>query len=303
MRHTQLACLLIVGFLLASCSVMGRSSDADQIAGIRTPQPTFTPTPIHEQASNPSGSEQSESSQPLDGSPSVVQTGPETIAIGGDTLASTPRVVVNSPLVNVRTGPGTTYDIIATVERGQEFEIVGRNAEGTWWFVCCHDNDYILLHNDLVDTDGPVDSVPITGGATETPSAIVTPEAPAPVPVAQFDMIRQEQFAESSLVRVFLYVTAESSGLPDYRARITKDGRELTVDAASFGGPPAFTWPFQDARQRHQNFKVEFPGESPAGVWEIQLLNADGVPVGPQARFTLTANDPQQELYVRYERR
>jgi hypothetical protein len=295
MKKATFVCLMLVPLLLAACSAAGREADADVVTGIRTPRPTFTPAPVV-QPEPPAGQPQ----VGQDESPPAPQAAPQPPA------GETARVVVNSPLVNVRAGPGTTYDIITIVERGQEYEIVGRNAEGSWWFVCCADSDYVWIFNDLVDTDGPVDSVPITGAAADTPAddvTVVTPEAPAAAPLVQFDLIRQEQFAESALVRVYLYVTADSVGIEGYSARITKDGRELPVDAISFGGQPAFTWPFQDARQRHQNFKVEFTDEPPAGVWSIQLVNADGVAVGPAAQFTLTTNDPNQELYLRYEQR
>jgi hypothetical protein len=115
-----------------------------------------------------------------------------------------------------------------------------------------------------------------------------------------FALETQEQFPESALVRIFLYVYSGNAALEGYTLRVTKDGAELPVEGTSFGGQPAFTWPFQDPRQRFQNFKVEFPDTAAQGVWEIQLVNSDGATVGPPATFTLGANDPEQELYVRY---
>jgi hypothetical protein len=307
MKYLFVLLILVAGLLPASCGVLGRSSAPEPPASIRTPQPTFTPAPPQ-----PAQAAQPAQSQDQEGDTDSEPTDPITQEI---TLTEAARAVVNSPLVNVRTGPSTDYEVVAVVERGQEFEIAGRNPQGDWWFVCCADGDHVWIINELVDTDGPVDSVPVTGAATETdeptssPDSVVTPSAPAedsvavPAPVAQFDLIRQEQFAETALVRVFLYVTDGTTGLEGYSARITKDGRELPVDATSFSGQPAFTWPFQDARQRHQNFRIEFADESAAGVWEIELINADGESVGPAARFTLTDEEPDKELYLRYERR
>jgi hypothetical protein len=293
-RGTTLPILLAATLLIAACSVTGRGA-VDEAARVRTPQPTFTPTPLLSTQPQP-GEQQSGGQQP----PPQEETAPGA-SEADQALAS---VVVNSPLVNVRTGPGTTYDVVATVERGQEFNIFGRNADSSWWFVCCVQSDYVWIINELVDTDGPVDTVPITGGATE---AIVTPEAPsAPVAAApaQFDLIRQERFAETDLVRVFLYISGgNNTALAGYSARVSKDGRELPVTVESFGGQPAFTWPFQDTRQRHQNFKIEFEDISPAGNWEVELIDGDGNGVGPVARFNLTEDDPLRELYVRYERR
>jgi hypothetical protein len=55
-------------------------------------------------------------------------------------------------------------------------------------------------------------------------------------------------------------------------------------------------------RQQPANLKVEFPGVDAAGIWEIQLVDAQGQALGPVARFTLAANDPNQEMYVHYVR-
>ncbi|HXF60530.1 MAG TPA: hypothetical protein VNK95_02865, partial [Caldilineaceae bacterium] len=139
--------------------------------------------------------------------------------------------------------------------------------------------------------------------AETTGSAPTAPAAPSAPAEYTFDLRMQEQFPETGLVRVFLYVYSGNNALAGYSLRVTKDGVALPVTGSSFAGQPAFTWPFQDARQRYQNFKAEFPGVSPAGVWELQLIDGDGNAVGPPATFTLSENDPQQELYVRYEQR
>ena len=96
---------------------------------------------------------------------------------------------------------------------------------------------------------------------------------------------------------------AADNALAGYGLRVTKDGEALPADDVSFGGQPGFTWPFQDARQRSQNFKAEFPDVPSAGVWVVQLVDEGGRPAGPAATFELTGDDPNQELYVRYERR
>ncbi|MEX1020351.1 MAG: SH3 domain-containing protein [Litorilinea sp.] len=306
MKYLIVSVLLMCGLVLASCSIAGQGTSDSTLNSIRTPKPTFTPTPnLVDTAVAQPGAAAADQTTNAD-SDTAPNPATQDALVASDVpapVAGSPRAIISSPLVNVRLGPATTYDIVGTVERGQEFDIVGRNPEGTWWFLCCSDDDYVWVFDDLVDTDGAVDAVPITGGASETaPVVTPAPPTPAPAPVDQFNLVRQEQFAETGLVRVFLYVTANSLGLPGYTVRITKDGQQLPVAEESFGGQPAFTWPFQDARQRHQNLKIEFPDQSAAGTWEIQLVNADGMIVGPTARFTLTANDPNRELYLRYER-
>jgi hypothetical protein len=197
--------------------------------------------------------------------------------------------------------------------RGAEIANRGVSPDCAWWQICCVDGVQAWVTSEYVDTLGLVDSVPVVGGdndvavgvaPTQPPAAAVTPSATtAPDPSVGFDLETQEQFPETAMVRVFLYVYAGNSALEGYSLRVTKDGSEMPVEGASFGGQPAFTWPFQDPRQRFQNFKVEFPDAEPQGVWQVQLIDNTGATVGPPATFTLNANDPQQELYVRYAQR
>lgn len=252
------------------------------------------------------------------------------------------RIVVNTPLVNGRAGPGTDYDVVGIVGRGEEYDIVGRNAAGDWWNVCCYEEQEFWVINELVDTVGAVDInsvavtepgasgvtvAPVADTAADTaaaastppaaPGAEANPEDAAPSsPTATtltsaagtgdfpFELKLQEQFAETTLVRIYVYVyNQEVQALSGYSIRVTKNGGELPVTATSFGPQAGFTWPVAEPRQRFQNLEVEFDEEDPAGTWTVQLIDVSGNAVGPTATFELTANDPQQELYVRYEQR
>ncbi len=222
--------------------------------------------------------------------------------------------MINGPLVNARSGPGTDFDIIGEIERGAEFDIIGVNPDRSWWQICCVEDVQAWVTSEFVDTLGLVDSVPVVGGAAPQEAwqrrpipRLSLPSPPqrqtVPAPVANFDLETQEQFPETGVVRIFLYVYSDNRALEGYSLRVTKDGTNLPVEGTSFGGQPAFTWPFQDPRQRFQNFKVEYPDTPPQGVWQIQLIDKTGATVGPPATFTLSSNDPQQELYVRYAQR
>jgi N-acetylmuramoyl-L-alanine amidase len=35
--------------------------------------------------------------------------------------------------LNVRSGPGLSYDILTVIGFGETYPIVGRNADGSWW--------------------------------------------------------------------------------------------------------------------------------------------------------------------------
>jgi uncharacterized protein YgiM (DUF1202 family) len=52
----------------------------------------------------------------------------------GATL-STPVVVVNTSFLNVRTGPGAQYTVLATVVGGSTFPVLGIGSDGVWYLV------------------------------------------------------------------------------------------------------------------------------------------------------------------------
>ncbi len=304
--------------MLSGCGLFGRDTEAATGPPLlRTPHPTFTPTATEaaqpeaapaaaiQQAAPLPASQQAASAPAMESAPNPqsIQEAPPPAPV-----QESPRAVINSPLVNLRAGPSTAYDIVATVERGAEYEVTGRSADAEWWTVCCVDGQPAWVSADLVDTDGPVDAVAVADAPVASNPQIGGPEA-APAPQAdaaaqaRFDLEMQEQFPETGLVRIYLYVHANGDALAGYSLKVTRNGADLPVSAQSFGGQPAFTWPFQDARQRYQNLKVEFPNEPAAGEWIVQLVDSQSQPIGPPAVFTLSDNDPNQELYVRYQRR
>ncbi|MCB0200365.1 MAG: SH3 domain-containing protein [Anaerolineae bacterium] len=50
---------------------------------------------------------------------------------------SVPEVTVVADLLNVRSGPGLTFDVLATVPAGMVFRAEGRTEDGLWLLVCC----------------------------------------------------------------------------------------------------------------------------------------------------------------------
>lgn len=340
--------IVISALLIYSLSACGfgqaQSTAQEEYLPIRSPYPTFTPTPLgiplageveagsNENASNttaaPAADDQSAAPGAAEVAPTVAveatatpvaEEQPPTPTVA-PTLAP-PRLVVNSPLVNVRAGPGTQYSIVTTVERGQEFDIVGKNTAGDWWRFCCVNDEPAWVIDELVEVAGAVDGVAVSDAvvdvpatATQPPAAVVPPtaapaapaeptatEVPAP-PAFAFELQNAEQFPETNVVRVFLYVFDSDQALAGYSVRVIKDGAELPVSQTSAGGQPSLTWPIADSRQRFQNMKVEFPGISPPGTWQVQLVDGGGNVVGPPATFTIEGNAPSQELYVRYKK-
>lgn len=165
--------------------------------------------------------------------------------------------------------------------------------------ICCYNGQFVVV-NDLSQL--PATAMP-TWQAKASPAAFAPALAPVQTTSAfSFTISEQTRFAEQLTPRLFLFVHAGEAGLADYRVRVRKDGQTLTVTPATNAGIPSYTWPTPDSRQRYANLKVEFPTVTPAGLWEIELLDPQGVAVAPPVRFQLAPNDPKLEMYVDYQR-
>ena len=354
--------LIAVMFLLVGCGRNTTQPASENRVFVRTPRATFTLDP----ASQPKPQTITAATAPvataLPGAGNTIQPNSDTEMSAsqqvGETaieLVSVPaQAVINIPLVNARSGPGTDYPLVEYVEENQKFEIIGKNIAGDWWKICCVPDKPAWVIDDYVDLSGPLDLVPVAPELlpSPTPTSLPTPlPTNTPIPILQtrptqtpvqglvladsaitesaitestskegneteggdrasrdeysYDLIEREQFSESSMVRIYLYIydAATKESLSDYTLRILQNGTEWPIySGTSSDGPPAVTWPFQDTRQRSQNFKVELPDVAPAGIWSIQLLNPDGNPVGLEAIFALSEDDPNRELYISYAR-
>lgn len=91
------------------------------------------------------------------------------------TLTSTPTVPTVSPRdvpVNCRLGPGTAWLVISALTVGQTSQIVGKNSEGTWWYIVdpfsSSRNCWVSVS--VTSAAGNLANIPIV----QTPSASVT---------------------------------------------------------------------------------------------------------------------------------
>lgn len=171
--------MLLIGLALALGGCFGGSEEQPADEVVRTPRPTFTPTP------------QQPTATPVPVTPTAppANTGGATNA--GQPIeiaADAPIAVVNSDMVNARKRPDIASDnIIRELTRGDELRIIGQSADDEWWFVCCVDNGTAWVYYSYVDTSGNVDAVPITDSDAGPVDATVAqgaapaaPQAPAP---------------------------------------------------------------------------------------------------------------------------
>ena len=229
-----------------------------------------------------------------------------------------PLAIIQESLVNLRSAPGLYGAVMGSGVRGQGMKVIGRDRTGGWWLVCCVNEQTVWISASVVTIMGSTSEIHIVNAAAPTNGAVASPvamagrtglqtlpasAAPIPIPEYPFELTEQQQHAEQIIPRIHLYVHDGSEGLGNYSVRVHKDGATLAVEGQTFAGTPGYTWPLPTERQHFTNLKLEFPHISVAGQWDIQLIDGAGKPVGPPARFILAPNDPNQEMYVRYERR
>lgn len=139
------------------------------------------------------------------------------------------------------------------------------------------------------------------------------PQAETAVVMDTYELVEQQQHGEQITPRLFVYVHERQvhdhgfhnneAAIGNVGVRVKKDGVELPTTQRTYAGEPGYTWPIPSARQQLTNLELEFPDVSAPGVWEIQLLDDAGNVVGPTARFVFSADELNQEMYVRYQKR
>jgi SH3-like domain-containing protein len=146
------------------------------------------------------------------------------------------KAEVNIPLLNARSSPNATADLIAIVEGGETFDVLAANDARDWYQVCCVEGQEAWLAAEYVTIQGPAGSVPIFGQEPTQPQEAAAAADPASF---SFDLTEQEQFAETTGVRIYLFATDDGArALEGYSALVTKDGQKKTAPRRRRPGGP-----------------------------------------------------------------
>jgi hypothetical protein len=300
---SMLLLAFLAALLMGSCFGGAQEQPVDEV--IRTPRPTFTPTPVQPTATA-----------------SPVPTQPTATPAPGDPVqvdAGAPLVVVNSDQVNARKLPSITSDnIIRELGRGTELHIIGKSADDEWWYVCCVDGATAWVYYSYVDTSGALDSVPVTdaaGGmpgvapaqeaaapsaaqpAAEQPAASAPPsEAPPPAPAAT-----------NTPVPAAPLPAAEEPGAPTVPAEVAQPLPPTDTPAPT--EPPAPEFPFNLVAQEQfvetnnlvRIFAYVYQGDTPLPGYTLRVARDGGeLPVSAtsadQAGMTWPVADPRQRF-------
>jgi hypothetical protein len=86
----------------------------------------------------------------------------------------TPQAILfaDKNAVNLRSGPGTHYNYIGRLARGDSLSIVGRNNDSSWWLVSTPDGQVAWASNMVVTTFNLNDAIPVVS----IPALLVQPE-------------------------------------------------------------------------------------------------------------------------------
>ncbi|MBX3001530.1 MAG: DUF5107 domain-containing protein [Caldilineaceae bacterium] len=180
-----------------------------------------------------------------------------------DLPATDEPFVLISRTMNVRSGPGTTFEIVGSAQPGQRFPILGVNAAGDWWqidlngraawiyapFVQAENAEDVTVAQEIPEAPTPVPT------ATTDPAAPPT-ATPIPATLVEADSIP----APAPVGTVVVYessVTLSTYPIEAYQS----DARNET-----------FNWPYK--RFDRERFQNERPAPSPRTYRLIILENA-----------------------------
>jgi len=189
-----------------------------------TNTPTLTPTPTITPTNTPT----------LTPTPTATSTNTPT-----PTPTPTPNavVVVN---VNLRSGPGTVYDIIGSLSPGQILTVTGRNAKATWLQVNTDQTQegWVVNRADLVILNLPTDRIPIV--LTPIPPTSMSPppqpvlESPPPPPTEDIRFwTDSEHVSAGACTMVHWHVSNVNAYWVDGQPGAGDDGSKLVCPCSS----------------------------------------------------------------------
>lgn len=109
---------------------------------------------------------------------------PQPTATPTETPIAQPQASTTSA-INVRSGPGTAYPVVAQLQPGRPVDILGRNGDGTWWQVLLGSGDEGWVAASVVNVSGPMDDVAVAANIPPAPVQPTPRPQPTVAPAAQ----------------------------------------------------------------------------------------------------------------------
>lgn len=153
----RLMLILIVALLMIACGPE------------EAPTPTPTKTPATAAQTTPT-----ETPAP----PAQTDGAPSTQA-QASSAAQLVRATINAAQLNIRSGPGTTFDIVRTATQGQQFDVVAVSEDREWVQIAENGAPLGWTAVDFLALQGNLADVGRAGAVTESPQAQPAPTPPA----------------------------------------------------------------------------------------------------------------------------
>lgn len=171
--------------------------------GLVAPTPTFVLEDVAVVTPQPDVSAGSAQADPAIASSSVDPSSTETTTTETETEAAsaalltlpTPTLEPTPPaipqgkstgLVNVRSGPGTTFATVASLNQDDVVDLIGKTAAGDWWQVRTAGGVSGWVFAQLLEPSGDVGSVAVAANIPPPPAPVAAAEpAPTQAPVAE----------------------------------------------------------------------------------------------------------------------
>ncbi len=182
-----------LALILTGCAAarVGRAPTATP-GPVKTLRPTFTYTPARPKATPtpagvaaPTGQPVGQQAAPLTAtlppaSPTPAPPSP-TPAPPSPTPEMASFTVTSPGETNVRSGPGTGYPRIGTVQQGQSYEILGKNSDATWWqFTFSGQAGWIS--GQMVNPNAAAQNVQVAANIAPPPTSPPAPPRPPAAP-------------------------------------------------------------------------------------------------------------------------
>lgn len=305
----------VSAFLLAGCGLFtGPEPTPTATRQMMATVPTFTPVPPVAQAAVQQPAQQQAQQQVVQPTDTPVPPAPTDTPTPERTVARfTVKSDLQAPAVNVRSGPSTSFPPLGTVQRGQQFDINGKNVEGTWYAFTFNGRQG-WVYMGLVNVENPqlialaqnIPATPVPPPPTSTP----VPDAPAPAPAdpcagiggdgCKF-RLRNQDFRHNGGSELKLYIGFVHEGRGDeiqgvggsYYVELHKDGVQVSaVDHTTRGqnathqGPQGNKYNYLKAVPRSQ-----VPGGNVGGSYRIFVRDGNGERDSRDFSFTVSGGN------------
>jgi Tol biopolymer transport system component len=144
---------------------------------------------------------------------------------------------VKSKTGNVRAGPGTSFQVVATVKQGDKLNLTGRTSDSAWLQACCYKNAPAWISASLVTPSGKVSTLPVPRDIPKAPAVAAKPVAKsgAPKGVLLYSVLNKDQ--ERWELWQYDFSTGKSQFLKEWRTEAAFSPSYKQV--AYFGWPEA----------------------------------------------------------------